>query len=98
MLLAEDRAALAENQAYFREVNERIHSQARLLEGDDHLYRFLCECADPSCHVPISASLAEYREIRAHPGRCLLVPGHERLEIERVVAQTERFAVADANG
>lgn len=95
MLRAEERAALVENQAYFREVNERIGGQAQLLEGDDHLYRFLCECADPSCHVAVSASLVEYREIRAHPGRSLLVPGHERPEIERVVARTERFAVSE---
>ncbi|HVV58681.1 MAG TPA: DUF2171 domain-containing protein [Gaiellaceae bacterium] len=95
MLLAADRAALAETKAYFREVNERIRGQARLLEGDDHLYRFLCECADPACHVSVSATLAEYREIRARPGRCLLVPGHERAEIERIVERTERFAVSE---
>jgi formate-nitrite transporter family protein len=95
MLGVEDRARLAENQAYFREVNERIGGQARLLEGDEHLYRFLCECSNASCHVSVSVSLAEYREVRAHPGRYLLIPGHERLEVERIVLRTERFAVSE---
>lgn len=95
MLGVEDRARLAENQAYFREVNDRIGGQARLLEGDHHLYRFLCECTDASCHMAVSASLHEYRQVRAHPGRCLLIPGHERPEMERVVLRTERFAVSE---
>ncbi len=95
MLGVEDRARLAENQAYFREVNERIGGQAPLLEGSDHLYRFLCECTDASCHVAVSASLHEYRAVRACPGRCLLIPGHEQLEMERVVHRTERFAVSE---
>src|SRR6059058_3463703 len=37
---------LAANEAWFREINEQIESQALKLGSDTHRYDFICECAN----------------------------------------------------
>jgi hypothetical protein len=87
---------LARNEAFFREVNERINDTADHLataSGEDK-WEYLCECADPSCTERITLSRSEYEAVRADPRRFVLTPGHPNHEIERVVdADRERVVV-----
>jgi formate-nitrite transporter family protein len=80
---AAERRALNEN--VFREMNERLE---RLGEefGDDTV-EFLCECADPACTVPLSIQVSLYEAVRDHPRWFVVVPGHEREGVERVVQE-----------
>jgi hypothetical protein len=43
----------------------------------------------------VRLSPAEYADVRAHPTRFFVVPGHEREELDRVVEQNARFAVVE---
>jgi hypothetical protein len=54
---------------------------------------FVCECSDETCVDPVELTPAEYGDIRAHPTRFVVVPGHEDEEIERVVEQNGRFVI-----
>ena len=85
----------ATNQTAFRDVNERIREGAErfLLEADE-LAVFLCECGDETCAEAVYATLSEYAEIRAEPGRFAVFPGHEG--DERPIAGNERFRVVEA--
>jgi hypothetical protein len=56
---------------------------------------FVCECSDASCVDPISLTPTEYGDVRAHPTRFFLIPGHELEEIERVVEQSGHFLVVE---
>jgi hypothetical protein len=78
---AAERRAL--NEKVFREMNERVE---RLGEefGDDAV-EFLCECADPACSTPLSIQV--YETVRDHPRWFVVVPGHEREGVERVVQE-----------
>ena len=78
-----ERRALNEN--VFREMNERLE---RLGEefGDDTV-EFLCECADPACSAPLSIPVSLYEAVRDHPRWFVIVPGHQREGLERVVQE-----------
>jgi hypothetical protein len=87
-------ARVARNEALFREVNERIREVQAGIGGGDRT-DFLCECGREDCTTPISLSLAEYEEVRSHPTHFAVLPGHEQIDLERVVKQTERFSVIE---
>jgi hypothetical protein len=90
----EERAS--RNEALFREVNERVEELHGRLESDEW-GGFVCECADDGCTRRIHLPLATYERVRSDPRRFLVLPGHERLELERVVEERDRFLVVEKN-
>jgi hypothetical protein len=89
-----ERRALNEN--IFREVNERLE---RLGEefGDDAV-EFLCECADPDCSAALSIPVSAYESVRAGARRFVIVPGHQRADVERVVEEHPDYLVVEKVG
>ncbi|HVM18004.1 MAG TPA: hypothetical protein VM290_10530 [Gaiellaceae bacterium] len=90
---AEQRRA-AENEALFREINERIERLSEASSGGS-VAEFMCECSRADCTRPVRVSLARYAEVRASPGRFIVVAGHERPDIERVVAEGDGYRVVE---
>jgi hypothetical protein len=85
---------IAKNEALFRQVNERIEEVNEALgEGDSA--DFLCECGDETCTSPVSLTLDEYERVRAEATHFVIAHGHEATDVERVVAQTDRYAVVE---
>jgi hypothetical protein len=80
---AAERRALNEN--VFREMNERLERLGEEFGGDT--VEFLCECADPACSHPLSIQVSLYEAVRDHPRWFVVVPGHEREVVERVVQE-----------
>lgn len=89
---------LARNEAFFREVNERIEAAAGEFGGEQDAYECLCECADPACAERITISFAEYEEIRSSPIRFAIAPGHDVGQIEQVVEEAEDHVVVEKTG
>jgi hypothetical protein len=90
-----DRARLkADNQALFREVNDRIAEISNQL-GDrgPGALDVLCECSRPDCVSRIALTSEEYDEVRASADTFVVLVGHQDDELEDVVAANERFAV-----
>jgi hypothetical protein len=86
---------LVENEELFREANEKVAELGRSLEASGHeLTPFLCECAEPRCTRVLRLTSKEYEAVRAHPSRFVVLPGHEHPD-ERVVAESERYAVVE---
>lgn len=92
----------ARNEALLREVNERIEridreAESRGWASQEARFEFQCECGadDGSCESRVELTIAEYEAVRAQDDRFVLFPGHETLELERVVQQNERFVVVD---
>lgn len=88
------RRRLEENQTLFRELNERIGATAEAQGGGVHAYEFVCECADIDCFARFELPLEDYRRVREAGERFLVVPGHERPEVEEVVERVDGIAVA----
>jgi len=84
---------LARNQVIFREVNERLRALADAVP--DGTTDYLCECGDVECTDKIELRLLEYESVRARPWTFFIVPGHERLEVERIVNELASYMVVE---
>jgi hypothetical protein len=98
----EERALkLAANESAARNSNERLSRLAASHRFAPHQrVPFVCECADAKCHEIVMLSLAEYEGLRTHPGRFLLVAGHEDAEAtyERIVEAENGYAIVEKLG
>jgi hypothetical protein len=85
---------LATNEARFREINERVERDLKtLVDPQEELLPFVCECGRPSCTETIGLSVAEYEGVRRDATRFVVVPGHEITDVEDVIERTDRYAV-----
>jgi hypothetical protein len=66
-------------------MNERLERLGE--EFADDPVEFLCECADPSCSTPLSIPVSLYEAVREHPRWFMVLPGHQREDVERVVQE-----------
>lgn len=83
---------VAKNEALFRRVNERIEEINEALDGDSES-DFLCECGDDECTTPVSLTRAEYEDVRRDPTHFLIAHGHDVIDVEKVIRETDRYAV-----
>jgi hypothetical protein len=89
---------VAENDARFREANERISAAAE--RADLEPIPFICECANPRCRAILRLTRAEYEDVRASGRRFLSLPGHEAAAMgwERVVDRRDGYFVVEKIG
>jgi hypothetical protein len=93
-----DQERRARNEAIFREVNERIEELSRrggIDEEDSLLPGFVCECSDETCTELIEVSYQRYEAVRENPRRFLVLPGHQDLDVERVVEESANVFVVE---
>ncbi|HUQ23391.1 MAG TPA: hypothetical protein VM049_10310 [Gaiellaceae bacterium] len=88
---------MAQNEALFREVNERIETAAHSL-GPDIPYDFLCECANADCTFRLSLPLAIYEAVRSDPRQFVVLPLHYTPQVEELVLQEETHWVVLKTG
>ena len=91
----EERAA--RNEELFQEVNRQIEKLEETL-GRRETLAILCECSKKHCLDTLEVEPAVYQRVRANPLLFFVVPGHEDLEVERVVEQTRTFLVVEKIG
>jgi hypothetical protein len=88
---------IGQNQALFREVNERVkllrNGTYPLTEVD-----FICECADDSCFEPVALTVSQYEAVRLRPDRFLVCPEHVHPEAETVSERYDDYWIVEKNG
>jgi hypothetical protein len=85
---------IAQRQALWREVNERIHEIAGhfgVAEG----FSILCECGSSECEELIELTQTEYEHLRRMPTRFAVLHGHDVPAGERVVQANDRFVTVE---
>ena len=95
-MMTSERGALsqeeaARNQAFFREINERVGELQQRYEQLATGARWVCECADLSCTEMVEMTLDEYEDVRSNANRFVVRPDHVYEGVERVVESTDRF-------
>ena len=71
---------------------ERLgHNEALFREVNERL-------TDELCTERITVAAPEYARVRSDPRRFLLVAGHERADVERVVARRDGYVVVEKTG
>lgn len=87
---------IAENEAAFRAVNERISEWPEHDEAPDtESIAFVCECGDVQCFERVYLTRRQYEEVRADSARFAVTPGHELPEVERVVDRHPGYSVVE---
>jgi len=87
---------LALNEAAFRVANERIRNWPER-RGHEGPARYYCECARTSCHEQVLMRSSEYERVRGDSHLFVVVPGHQMLDLERVVERTDHYFVIEKN-
>jgi hypothetical protein len=88
----ETRRRRAENEAVFREVNERIEDLAATF-GLDRGLDLICECGDASCTKRIEMDRGQYEELRSDSTTFAVVCGHEISDVEEIIARHGSYFV-----
>jgi len=91
--VSEREQRLATNEAYFRDVNERVQEHVKDVAGAHATFNILCECSSLACAERIPVTAAEYEEAHRNPRQFIVALGHAQLEIEESVVQTDRFEI-----
>jgi hypothetical protein len=91
--MTDDREArITKNEVIAREINEGIEEAMASRTPEGHA-RMVCECGKPNCELLIAISVSEYEDVHQDSRRFVVVKDHVIPEVERVVAETERFTV-----
>lgn len=76
----------AQNEAVFREVNERIEVlHRRFARGEEEPLQIVCECDRVDCAERIEVTIEKYERVRGDGTCFFVVPGHEDGTVEDVV-------------
>lgn len=88
---------MAQNEALFREVNERIKETADDL-GSDSPFEYFCECANADCTFQITLTAVQYESIRADPTQFAVLPLHFTPEVETLVSENDGHWIVRKTG
>ena len=91
-------ARIANNEASFREINDRLEQGLQQVRHQPELQHFVCECGDSTCGEMIALTFEEYQAVRRDSRRFAIVPGHVLPETERVVDGNDRYDVVEKFG
>ena len=84
---------IIENEKLFRDVNERVAQLQGSFSGPDP--EWVCECGDETCFEKVAVSIEEYEQVRQRGDWFVILPGHEKLDVERVVRENRAFLVVE---
>lgn len=85
---------LGANEAVFREINEGIE-RGQWPGEESSPIGFRCECAQLGCNELVEMSVTEYEHVRSEARRFIVLPGHERLDVEVVVERHGSYLVVE---
>jgi hypothetical protein len=85
----------SEKQMRARDANESTAHTFAATPAGQSVGSFVCECGDRGCTRAISLTLAEYGSVRAYATQFAIARDHENPESERVITESERFAVIE---
>ena len=77
---------IAENEAMFRQANERIESFAEtsIAFPQTETIGFICECGNVDCDAHLYLTHEQYEALRRNPLRFAVLPGHVMEGAEKV--------------
>ena len=86
------------NEAWFREVNERLEDRAAGQSAPSDAFEIVCECAREECTERIAIDFAAYEAVRRIPTRFIVVEGHLDSTCERLVSATGGYDIVEKFG
>ena len=93
--MEERRRRVADNEALFRSVNERVEELNEPFATVTDVFSIVCECGNINCLERIEVDVASYEATRAESARFLILPGHEIPDAENVVERGNGYNVVE---
>jgi 5-bromo-4-chloroindolyl phosphate hydrolysis protein len=87
----------AQNEAAARRINEQLED-AHDETPSPRYARIVCECGQAACEEVIAITPEEYEQVRSNPRQFVVARQHVVADVERVVDETDRFAVVTKRG
>ncbi|HWE82937.1 MAG TPA: hypothetical protein VG265_14895 [Gaiellaceae bacterium] len=86
------------NEAWFRDLNERLERRSARRAAVADGFDAICECANEDCTERIKIGFADYERVRSSSTRFLLRPDHADLTVERVLSSHDEYDVVEKIG
>jgi len=93
--MSEHARRIADNERRFRVFNEAVREAGRQLQAAP---RFSCECGDEGCTLPVNITAEDYQRVRSVDRWFVVLPEHERLDVERVVERHDAYLIVQKIG
>lgn len=84
---------IADNEALFRSVNERVEEINEAFATLTRRFEIVCECGDIRCTEQISVEFTAYEAVRSDSALFIIVPGHEIPDVEDAVEHHPTYTV-----
>jgi hypothetical protein len=90
----EERARrIGNNEALFREVNERLQGLNEAFGTMTHDFDIACECGEARCLERFTVPIDLYERVRSDSALFLVVAGHELPDVESPVERHDGFVI-----
>jgi hypothetical protein len=86
---------IAENEALFRLVNERVADIVAEISDVASSLDVFCECGDGGCMEKMTVPRSAYESVRSNSRRFIVATDHVAPEIEIVVEERDSFQVVE---
>lgn len=96
--MSEREHRLATNEAYFRDVNERVEEEVKDIAGEYAVFNILCECASITCAERMAVTASEYADAHKDPRQFMVAIGHAQPDIEDSVMRTDSYELVRKRG
>jgi hypothetical protein len=81
------------NEALFRTINEELEKLERASALEQGDLTIVCECGDLLCDERFVVSMSAYEDVRADSSLFFVLPGHEKPDVEDVVARDDGYYI-----
>jgi hypothetical protein len=89
----ERQARMAQNEALFRDVNERVEDVAAKFGDNEGGFEYFWECANNDCAFRVVLSIDQYESVREDSKQFIVLPDHFTPEVEEVVFRADSYWV-----
>jgi hypothetical protein len=86
---------VGQNEALYRQVNERIEDLNEVFGTVTGDFAIVCECGNLNCMEQLSIPREVYERTRTNPTRFIVKAGHEEREIEEIVEAEDGYLVVE---
>jgi anti-anti-sigma factor len=92
----ERKQRIVKNEQAFRDYNDhRLQHEAVDADDDQEPIPFVCECGDTDCIQALLITAAGFTDAHSAPNRFIVKPGHVYHDVERIISETDTFAVVE---
>jgi hypothetical protein len=88
---------MTQNEALFREVNERVQEKVNNFGGGG-TFEYLCECANADCTFRLTLTPEQYESVRADAAQFAVLPLHFTPEVETLISENEGYWIVRKTG